>query len=221
MYQFVIPRTQLVCRSNGRKLWIWRVGVGYSEGFWHSRENGASWPQERAFLYLWTKPCFSFCGTGRGTVSCSHQQTKQGINHFAGCMLKRSATKSDRCSGNRVIVIASILFRKKGPFRLQDYCLEQSSYMIRGRQRRIYLYLESNCTHVLSSRLRKVGNVQPESTAGGDCTTTPHLRTHRALNIAMFSHTKNRTTILYVQTHNDKQNTNSKIPRAQPQLQLN
>lgn len=63
--------------------------------------------------------------------------------------------------------------------------------------------------------------VSGKCAAGEDCTAAPGLGMHRALNIAMFSPTANRTTILYVQTHNDKLNTNSKTPRAQPQLQLN
>lgn len=60
-------------------------------------------------------------------------------------------------------------------------------------------------------------NMQPKSTAGVGSVATPCLREHRALNIVQ----SYRTTILYVQTNNDKLNINSKIPRAQPQLQLN
>lgn len=72
--------------------------------------------------------------------------------------------------------------------------------------------------HVL---LQGVVNVQPESTAGVGCTATPRLWMHRALNIAMFSDTENGATICMYNVSQDKLNTNSKIPRAQPQLQLN
>lgn len=56
--------------------------------------KGISLPLNKAVLYFlrnWMREGFLL----------PHQQNKQGINHFAGCMLKRSAVKCDWCSGNR------------------------------------------------------------------------------------------------------------------------
>lgn len=51
--------------------------------------------------------------------------------------------------------------------------------------------------------VKKVVNVQPEVAAGADCMAAPRLWPRRALNVPIFRQTENRTTILYVQIHND------------------
>lgn len=128
-YQFVTLRTQLVRRSNGRKLWIWRVGVGYRQGFWHSWENGGFWQQERAFLHLWTKPQFTFRGTGREKeFLVPHQQNKQGVKPLCSMHVKTFSSEIRSMPWQSVSFITNTLFRKTRPFRLPNYCFKLSSY---------------------------------------------------------------------------------------------
>lgn len=127
MYQFVILRTQLVGRSNGRKLWVWRVRGGIQSGLLALMGKGRLLATGKGISLLWNKAVL-FEELDEIGVSCSPPTKQTRDKPLCWMHIKTFSSEIWLKLWQSVSVTTNNLFRKMGPFRLKNYCFKPSSY---------------------------------------------------------------------------------------------